>query len=119
MGGTIRALVKLAILALIVHAGVKVVPVFWGHYKFRDACQEIARFSAKRPEADVAARVMAKAAQFDIPLSEQALRVRKQGAVTFIRANYTARLEYLPTKFYVYDFLVDVQGTPPAYETLP
>jgi hypothetical protein len=119
MGGTIRALVKLVILALIVHAGVRVGPVFWNHYKFRDACQEIARFSAKRPETDVAARVMAKAAQFDIPLPDGAVKVRKQGPVTFIRADYTARLEYLPTRFYPYDFIVDIEGTPPAYETLP
>ena len=119
MAGTIRAVIKLALLALVVHAGVRVVPVFWSFVKFRDACQEIARFSAKRAAPDIASRVMAKAGQFDIPLNEQALVVRKQGAVTFISADYSAQLEDLPTKFYVYQFVVNVQGTPPAYEALP
>ncbi|MCU0255845.1 MAG: hypothetical protein MUF60_03805 [Vicinamibacterales bacterium] len=119
MVGTIRALIKLALVVLVVHAAVRVVPPFWNYVKFRDACEEIARFSAKRSAEEVAARVMTKAGQLDIPLDQSQVQVRKQGNVTYIDAAYTARLEYLPTKFYPYDFVVTVHGTPPTYEALP
>jgi hypothetical protein len=119
MLGTLRALIKLALVVLVVHAAVRVVPPFWNYVKFRDACEEIARFSAKRSPEDISARVLTKAGQFDIPLDQNQVQVRKQGNVTYIDAAYTARLEYLPTKFYDYDFVVQVHGTPPAYESLP
>jgi hypothetical protein len=119
MLGTLRALIKLLLVVLIVHAGVRVVPPFWNFVKFRDACEEIARFSAKRSVEDVTARVLTKAGQLDIPLDPAAVQVRKQGQVTIIDADYTAQLEYLPTRFYEYHFAVNVRGTPPAYEALP
>lgn len=119
MVGAIRALIRLALVVLVVHAAVRVIPPFWNYVKFRDACQEIARFSSRRTAEEVAARVMTKAGQFDIPLAENQLQVRKQGQVTFIEAAYTANLEYLPTRFYAYDFKVDVQGAPPEYGGLP
>ena len=119
MLGTLRALIKLLLVVLVVHAGVRVVPPFWNYVKFRDACEEIARFSSKRSVEDVTARVITKAGQFDIALEASQVQVRKQGNVTFIDAAYTAQLEYLPTKFYEYRFAVNVHGTPPAYEALP
>lgn len=119
MAGTIRALIKLALVVLLVHAAVRVVPPFWNYVKFRDACEEIARFSSKRSVEEVATRVLTKAGQLDIPLRQEQLQVRKQGNVTFIDADYTAQLEYLPTKFHAYDFRIRVQGTPPTYENLP
>jgi hypothetical protein len=119
MAGTLRALIKLVLVVLVVHAAVRVVPPFWNYVKFRDACEEIARFSAKRTVEDVTARVLTKAGQLDIPIAQEQVQVRKQGTITFIDAGYTAQLEYLPTKFYVYQFKVNVHGTPPTYETLP
>ena len=115
MFGLIRGLIKLALVAILVHAGVKIVPVFWNYVRFRDACEEIAKFSSKRTESEVQARVLSKATQFEIPVSEGTVQVRKQGAMTFIDANYTAQLEYFPSRFYPYSFAVKVQGVPPAY----
>ena len=119
MAGTIRALIKLALVVLVVHAGVRVVPPFWNYVKFRDACEEIARFSSRRSVEEVTTRVLTKAGQFDIPLRQEQLQVRKQGTVTFIKADYTPQLESRPTKFYPHDSRIRVQGTPPAYDSLP
>jgi hypothetical protein len=113
--GFVRALIKLALVALVVHAGVKIVPVFWNYVRFRDACEEIAKFSSKKTEADIKSRVLAKASQFEVPLIDESVKVRKQGAATFISADYTGQLEYFPSRFYPYDFAVKVQGAPPAY----
>jgi hypothetical protein len=113
--GAIRALIKLALVAIVVHGAVKVVPVFWNYVRFRDGCEEIAKFSSRKAEPEIKARVLAKASQFEIPLGPDAVQVRKQGSLTLIDANYTAQLEYFPTRFYPYSFAVKVQGVPPAY----
>jgi hypothetical protein len=115
MGGAIRGLIKLALVALLVHAAVKVVPVYWNYYRFRDACEEIAKFSSKKTEQEIQSRVFARAGQFDIPITQADVRVRKQGTTTFIEADYTGQLEYFPTRFYPYDFAIRVRGVPPAY----
>jgi hypothetical protein len=113
--GFVRALIKLALVALVVHAGIKIVPVFWNYVRFRDACEEIAKFSSRKSEAEIKSRVLAKASQFEIPVADEAVLVRKQGPATFIDADYTGQLEYFPTRFYPYDFAVKVQGRPPAF----
>ena len=96
MFGFVRALIKLALVALVVHAGVKIVPVFWNYVRFRDACEEIAKFSSKKAEAEIKSRVLAKASQFEIPVSDDTVQVRKQGPATFITADYTGQLRVLP-----------------------
>lgn len=119
MGGAIKNLIKLALVALLVHAGVKIVPVFWNYYRFRDACAEIAKFSSRKTEAEVHGRIVAKAAQDEIPVVEDAVVVTKEGQATFVKADYTAQLEYFPARFYPYSFKVDVRGVPPSFEQLP
>ena len=42
----VRAVIRLALVAMVVHAGVKTVPVFWTHFKFRDAVE---RATGNRP----------------------------------------------------------------------
>jgi hypothetical protein len=113
--GAIKALIKLALVAIVVHAGVKVVPVFWNYIRFRDACEEIAKYSSRKSEAEIQQRVLAKASQMEIALPQDAVQVRKQGTLTLIDASYRAQLEYFPSRFYPYDFAVKVQGVPPGY----
>ena len=92
----IRAVIKLALVALVVHAAVKTVPVFWNYAKFRDAVEETARFSSKRSEQEVKSRVMAIAGRLDIPLVAEELAVRKVEDRTIVEAAYTADLSTFP-----------------------
>jgi hypothetical protein len=109
----LRTIIRLALVALVVHAAVKTVPVFWHHVKFRDAVEEMAMFSAKRSENDVLERVMQIANRLDVPLQRENVKVRKQRNITFVDASYTAQLEYFPNRFYPWDFKVNVEGVPP------
>jgi hypothetical protein len=115
----LRTLIRLALVALVVHAGVKTVPVFWTHFKFRDAVEDMAMFSVKRTENDVANRVLEIAARMDVPLTRENLKVHRAAGVTYVDATYTARLEYFPRRFYPWDFTLDVRATPPRYASLP
>jgi hypothetical protein len=107
-----RALIKLTIAGLMVFALVRTVPVFWSYVQFRDAVGELARFSAKRTETDVADRVMRLAEQFEVPLDRDDLTVRRERATTYVDATYSTGLEVLPSKFYPWEFAIHVEGTP-------
>jgi hypothetical protein len=111
----IRTLIRLLILVLIVHAGIRTVPVFWTYVKFRDAVAETARYASRRSADDTASRVMAIAARMEIPLAPDALRVTKQATRTRVEASYTAELEYLPRRTYSWRFDIDVEEEPPRY----
>jgi hypothetical protein len=115
-----RALIKLTIAGLMVFALVRTVPVFWSYLQFRDAVGELARYSAKRTEADVADRVMHLAEQFDVPLDRDDLTVRRENTTTYVDAEYRTEFELLPATFYPWEFAVHVEGTPAAHtQVLP
>ncbi len=39
----------------------------------------------------------------------------QQGEVVYVSTAWTAQLEYVPTRFYPYDFIVDVEGRPQRF----
>jgi hypothetical protein len=106
----IRTAIKLAIVALVVHAGVKIVPVYWSYFKFKDAVQETANFSARRTTEEVRARVLAIAQRIDVPVTGPDIRVRKEDERTLVETEYTADLEYFPGRSYPMEFKIRVEG---------
>ena len=115
-----RTLVKLALFALVLNAGAHVVPVFWNYVKFRDAVEEVAKFSSRRSERDVQERVLTIAQRLDVPVGLQDIAVRKQSDRTYVETAYTVPLEYFPGRSYPMQFTVKVEGVPPPYaEVLP
>ena len=43
-----RNLVRLVVLALVVHAGVRIVPEFWHYLQFKDAVTEVASYPGRK-----------------------------------------------------------------------
>jgi len=113
----IRTLIKLALVALVANALVRAVPVYWSHFKFKDAVQETARFSAKRSERDVQERVLSIANRFDIPIDLGDIQVRKDGETTFVETAYETEIEYFPGQRYRAHFDVKVEGVPPRFSS--
>jgi hypothetical protein len=113
----IRTLIKLALVALVANALVHIVPVYWNYFKFQDAVQETARFSARRSERDVQERVLSIANRFEIPVDLDDIRVRKEGEKTFVEMAYGAEIEYFPRRIYPVHFDVKVEGVPPRYSS--
>ena len=112
----VRNIIRLAMVALVVHAGVKVGPVFWNHFRFRDAVQDMAMFSAKRTEREIEARVMEIASRMEVPIDPENLRVHRAGGVTYVDGAYIAQLEYFPRRFYPWEFTLDVRAELPRYQ---
>ncbi len=113
-----RNIIRLVVVVAVVHAGVKIGPVFWTHFKFRDSVHDLAMFSVKRTEREVQDRVMDIAARMDVPVDRENVTVRKDKQKTIVSASYRAQLEYFPRRYYPWDFDFEVQGVPPRYSSV-
>ena len=110
-----RLAIKLAIVALIVHAGVKIVPVFWSYLRYKDALEETARFAGRKSEEELVEKAQRLAREMSVPLNGAAIRVRSGNNFTDINTRYVAQLEYFPRQYYPYEFIINVHEGPPRY----
>jgi hypothetical protein len=106
----IKTLIKLALVALVIHACWRSGNVFLRHYKFKDAVHETALFSATKSDAQVQARVLELAQQLDLPVQPENITIRHEENRIVINAVYTDQIELIPTKFYPWEFKVDVDA---------
>ena len=102
----LKRLIKLAIAALVVHASWRGGEAFVQNYQFRDAVHEAVLFSGSSTDSQIRARVLELARQFDVPLLEENLTVRREENRTIVSAPYTRQIELIPTKFYPWEFKV-------------
>ena len=108
--------IKLAIIGLIAHAGIKIVPVFWQYAQFKDKLGEIARFyGAKKSVEDLTARANSAAGQLEVPL-ESSVSIKRADNLTIVDAQYTGQLEYLPKQFYPWKFVIHLEEVPQRYD---
>jgi heme oxygenase len=110
----VRFLFKLAIVGLIVHAGYRYGIVYLHYQQFKDAVQETALFAKDKDEAEVAARVMELAAQYQIPLDRRYMQVRRHNDTTLIDAVYVEEIEWLPTWKKPMEFVVGTNVRAPS-----
>lgn len=108
----VRLTIRLAIVALLAHAGIKIVPVFWTYLKFKDAMVETARFPGRRSEAELTAKANKIAAELDVPLNDGAISVKRLGSSTTIDTRYVAQLEYFPKQYYPWEFAIHIDEAP-------
>lgn len=114
----LRNVFRIVVLALVVHAGVRIGPVFWNYVKLKDAVRETAMFPERRTNEELVARVVDLADAHDVALTPREISVQREGQTTYISTSYTKQLEYVPTRFYPYHFVIDVAEEPPRYGDL-
>ncbi len=102
-----RRLIPLVIVFLIGYAGWNVGPKYLNHFEFKNAIEEITRFSSGRGEGEVRALVMQAAQKFDIPLQAQNVRIRLENGRSRIDVSYQEQLEFLPGYFYPWDVTIN------------
>jgi hypothetical protein len=105
-----KALVKLIIAALVIHATWRTGTVYFRHYQLKDGLQQTAQFSGTRSESDLHNRVMELAGELQVPLDPENVRVRRQDNHTLIDATYDEQIEVLPRYFYPWQFRVHVDA---------
>ena len=106
----IKAIVKIALAALVLNACWRSATVFLKYYKFKDAVHETVLFSSAKSDAQLEARVLELAQQLDIPLQPENVTIRREDNRTAIDAVYTDHIELIPTKFYPWEFKIDVDA---------
>jgi len=111
----LRNIVRLVVFGLIVHAAARIGPEFWHYLKFKDAVAETASFSRRKTPEQIKERVARLAVENDVPITAADVTVSQQGEITYVSTAWTAQLEYVPTRFYPYDFIVDVEGRPQRF----
>lgn len=103
-----RTIVKLVIAGLILHAAYRVGTAYWDHYAFEDATRDAAQFSASSTERDIADKVIALAAEHDIPIEPEDLTIEKVPRRITIDGSYTRTIEVLPRYSRPWDFTFHV-----------
>ena len=118
-----RAVIQLGLVALILHAMVRVGPVYVRHRQFQTQLLEMARKSFNLSEGQVIAETLSLAESLDVPLTPAGIQVRRVPRHTYIDATYTANLEIVPIVTYPWTSTVSVDGyvvrPPTASDYLP
>src|SRR5258708_897610 len=104
----IKTLIKLAIAALVVHACWRSANVVLKYSKFKDAVHEMVLFSNAKSDVQMQSRVMELASQFDVPVAEENVEILHKENRTIVNATYIDKIEFIPTKFYPWQFKVNV-----------
>lgn len=99
-----KTLLKLAAVALIANATWHVWGAYGAHFKFKDAVQSLAQYSNEMPEDDLRGRVLALAAQYDVPITDASFTLSRKENHTIIDGVYTRPVELAPGFTYPWSF---------------
>jgi hypothetical protein len=72
-----KALIKLALTAMFVYAAWNAANAWVSYFKFKDAIAETTQYGAGLSEEQLKEKVMALAAEYSIPLEEDAVTIRR------------------------------------------
>jgi hypothetical protein len=105
----IKTVIKLVIAALVVHACWRSANVVLRYSNFKDAVHEMVLFSTMKSDDQLQTRVLELAQQYEVPVQPENVMVRRDGNRTQVNAVYTDQIELLPTKFFPWEFKVNVE----------
>jgi len=120
-----KTLIKILIAAVIVNALYRCGTVALTYYQFKDETQQMVLFSQSQTVADLSRQILDEAAKRSVPLEEENLTVRREGARTVAEAAYTQTVEVFPRYLYPVKFSFTVEaygfagGGPPTRSAPP
>jgi hypothetical protein len=98
-----KLLIKLAIVALLANAVYRVGSEYLTYIKFRDAIRDAAMFKAASDE-ELRKRIMDLSTDYDIPLEDDALTIRREERHVFVEGKYKKPIEVAPRFKYEWPF---------------
>ena len=101
--GRIGCLFWLAVLAVVVLVGIKMVPVKYASAKLFDFMDEQAKFAQKTTPDRMKKTILRRARELQVPLDPKRLTVSKRGGRIRIQAAYEVPIEF-PGYTYVWQF---------------
>jgi hypothetical protein len=103
-------LIKLAIVVLVLHGTWRAGSAYYVFYRFQDGLQEIAQFGGNRTDEALRAQVARLARELDVPVSPQAVEIRRFQGKVFIDAGYQTHIQFLPRTAYPWTFSASVSA---------
>ncbi len=89
-------LIRLLIAALVINAVARAGAVWWRYYQFKDDTEQTIRFGGAESPGDLQARILEKAATYQIPIAPEAIDVQREGTRTTATASYDQPVELAP-----------------------
>jgi hypothetical protein len=107
-----KTLINFTLAAIVLNAVAHCGLVARNYFMFQDAAQQVVLFGAESSLAEIEERIRGRAAQYDVPLPDDGLHVRRDGARTVADAVYTDQVEVFPNFRYpvVLSFTVEAQA---------
>ena len=99
-----KAILKLALVALVANATWHLWGAYSAHFKFKDAVQSMTQFSSDKSEQDVRERILYFAMQYDVPLTDASFTVTRREAHTIVDGAYTRPVDLAPGFTYPWPF---------------
>ena len=92
----IKTVITVLITLAILNAAVRMGGAAVSYYQLKDEAQQLITFGARTTTAQLHERILAHAAELDIPLEPGDLYVSREGDRTFVDAYYTQPVEVFP-----------------------
>ena len=92
----IKLLLKLIVVALVANAAWHLMTAYTAYYKFKDSVQQTTQFGNDKNVEQLKMRILALAADYDLPISEDDLSVRREGVHTIVDTSYSKSIDLAP-----------------------
>jgi hypothetical protein len=109
----VKLFVKLAVVALLANAAYRIGLEYLTYVKFRDAVRDAATYKPNDDD-DLRKRIMDLAGDYDIPLSQDAVTIRREDRQVLVDGSYHKPIEVVPTFHYDWPFNWSIQALMPA-----
>ena len=104
----VKLLVKLALAAVIANAAYRIGAEYVIYVQFRDAVRDAAMFKARNDE-ELNANILALAGDFNLPLEDGAVSIRREDRVVYVEGVYRKPIEVAPRVVYAWPFSWSMQ----------
>ena len=111
--GRMGTLFALALVAVMIYLGFKVVPVMINSYSFKDFIEEEARFAAvRRDDEEIRTRVFNKARELELPITKEMIHTERTNARFDIAVSYSVPIV---TPVFTYQYKRDEKVSSPLF----
>ena len=104
----LKLLIKLALAGLIANAAWRMGSTYLSFYRFKDAVSETAEFSKGKSDAELEQRILEIASNYDVPLTDDKVTVRRQDEHTHVEGSYVQPVDVVPGYRYPWAFTFSI-----------